>query len=463
MRSPGSEPGRPTASAGTARWWTRRLPWPGHRPGTGRHDRLIPWSTTSSWRAIPTRTRGCRTWSGSRWGRPASSSRRRSRGRGRARCTAIGPRSGRPTRKSWNGTPSASCTRRGPAIDLVLARARENRSQLVITRARGREVIFWQSPRTAKQARPGVHLPTARAHGQVLDILVDTGEKYPYAFAAQQATTRRQRLAAGDYAVELDGDVVAAVERKTLEDLAGSLLSGKLRYALADLAALPRAAVVVEDRYSRLFKLPHRPGARVAEAWPRRRRGSRRAVVFCETRPLAQEWTYRWLGACLAEVSAARATAGGGDIVHARHARSARAADPGGDARLGACPGHRDQRPRSHPGRRPPPFRPVGAVAGDDHRLSRSPGEARHGRRQGRYRTRGRAGASPGVVAGQPPPDLAVHRHGRLERAEHADQSAGHAQQQKVPRRDGQPALGARRRAERVGGPSGLLLEPCRG
>lgn len=35
-----------------------------------------------------------------------------------------------------------SCTRRGPAIDLVLARARENRSQLVVTRARGREMIF---------------------------------------------------------------------------------------------------------------------------------------------------------------------------------------------------------------------------------------------------------------------------------------------------------------------------------
>ena len=29
-------------------------------------------------------------------------------------------------------------------------------------------------------------------------------------------------------------------------------------------------------------------------------------IVFCETRPLAQEWTYRWLGACLAEMTAAQ-------------------------------------------------------------------------------------------------------------------------------------------------------------
>jgi hypothetical protein len=207
-----------------------------------------------------------------------------------------------------------ACSRRGPAVDLVLARARENRSQLVMTRARGREVLFWQSPRTAKQARPGVHLPTARAHGQVLDILVDSGEKYPYAFGSQQATTRRQRLAAGDYAVELDGRVVAAVERKTLEDLAGSLLSGKLTYALADLSALPRAAVVIEDRYSRLFKLTHTPGARVAEALAEAQaRFPSVPVVFCETRPLAQEWTYRWLGACLAELDAARATSAAED------------------------------------------------------------------------------------------------------------------------------------------------------
>ena len=72
-----------------------------------------------------------------------------------------------------------SCTRRGPAIDLVLERARENRSQFVIAQARGREMIFWQSPRTTKQARPAVRIPTARAHGQVLDIVVDTAEKYP--------------------------------------------------------------------------------------------------------------------------------------------------------------------------------------------------------------------------------------------------------------------------------------------
>ncbi|WP_353649576.1 histone-like nucleoid-structuring protein Lsr2 [Nakamurella sp. A5-74] len=205
--------------------------------------------------------------------------------------------------------PVRACTRRGPAIDLILERARENRSQFVVTMARGREMVFWQSPRTTKQARPNVTLPRARAHGQVLEILVDSAEKYPWRFSAQQATTRRQRLTAGDYAVELDGEVIAAVERKTLEDLASSLLNGKLRYAAAELATLPRGAIVVEDRYSKVFDLPHVAGATVAGALAElQARHPQIPVVFTESRPLAQEWSYRWLGACRAELLQHRAS-----------------------------------------------------------------------------------------------------------------------------------------------------------
>lgn len=60
---------------------------------------------------------------------------------------------------------------------MVLERGRENRSQIVLAVARRREMIFWQSPRTSKQARPAVSLPTARAHGQALVIVVDSSEK----------------------------------------------------------------------------------------------------------------------------------------------------------------------------------------------------------------------------------------------------------------------------------------------
>ena len=66
----------------------------------------------------------------------------------------------------------------------------------------------------------------------------------------------------------------------------------------AELAALPRAALVVEDRYSGIFKLDRVRPAMIADGlaelqvrWPNV------PIVFCETRPLAEEWTYRYLAA----------------------------------------------------------------------------------------------------------------------------------------------------------------------
>ena len=88
------------------------------------------------------------------------------------------------------------------------------------------------------------------------------------------------------------------MERKSLVDLVASLTGGKLRYAVAELAALPRAAVVVEDRYSPGVQArPVRPAlvadglAELQVRWPNV------PIVFCETRQLAEEWTYRFLAA----------------------------------------------------------------------------------------------------------------------------------------------------------------------
>ena len=208
---------------------------------------------------------------------------------------------------SWPSEPEIvervavrSCARRGVAIDLVLDRGRENRSQFVFTKARGREVIFWQSARTARQARPNVTVPKQRASGHVLEILVDSHERYPWRFNAQQASTVRRALLAGDYGVEVDGTVVAVVERKSLADLVSTLTGGKLRYLLAALAQSPRSALVVEDRYSAVFKLDRVRPAIVAEGLAEAQvRFPEIPIVFCETRPLAQEWTYRFLGAAL--------------------------------------------------------------------------------------------------------------------------------------------------------------------
>jgi hypothetical protein len=204
------------------------------------------------------------------------------------------------------------CRRRGPAVDLVLDRPRENRSQFVFTTLpSGREGIFWQTRKVASTARPGARIPGRRISelGGELHIVVDTRERYPYRFARQKASTERAALAAGDYAVRgRDGAVVAAVERKTVGDLAASLSNGSLVFELAKLAALGRAAVVVEEGYGRFVghASRHVPAgflpdllARVQVRYPEI------PVIFCENRALAEEWTFRWLGAALVESLAA--------------------------------------------------------------------------------------------------------------------------------------------------------------
>ncbi len=208
-----------------------------------------------------------------------------------------------------------SCVRRGVAIDMVLDRPRENRSQLVFTRlAGGREAIFWQTRKVVTTARPGARIPGRRASGiEELEIVEDTRERYPYRFTHQKARTVREALATGDYGVRGPaGGMVAVVERKSLADLAGGLNNGTLVFELARLAEAPRAAVVVEDRFSALVKYAHAPGgflpdmlARVQVRYPTV------AILFLETRALAEEWTFRYLAAALAEVMAEEEHEGG--------------------------------------------------------------------------------------------------------------------------------------------------------
>jgi hypothetical protein len=63
-----------------------------------------------------------------------------------------------------------------------------------------------------------------------------------------------------------------------------------------------RAAVVVEGRYSALFSLAHVPPAFIADGLARLQvRYPEIPVVFADSRKFAEEWTYRFLAAALAD------------------------------------------------------------------------------------------------------------------------------------------------------------------
>jgi hypothetical protein len=198
--------------------------------------------------------------------------------------------------------PIASIRRRGSAIDLVLDRPRLSRSQFVFTEAKGRPAIFWQTRKAAKAANPGGRIPRARAIAGTFEIAVDTRERYPYRFSGRPVSTARVTLPAGDYAILTEGDPIAAVERKTLENLATSLSDGTLVFQMQRLADVPSAALVVEGRYSALFKLEHVSGAWLADMLARLQlRYPEVPIVFADSRKFAEEWTYRYLAAALAE------------------------------------------------------------------------------------------------------------------------------------------------------------------
>lgn len=201
-------------------------------------------------------------------------------------------------------TPVRSCVRRGVAVDLVLDRYRENRSQFVVTTLQGgREGIFWQTAKTTRKTRPGMRLPTRRSAAGVLDVIVDTRERYAWKFERQQVTVSKRALTVGDYAVEVDGAVIGVVERKRLPELAANVVDGSLLVTLGELATARRAAIVVEDRWADVFRLTYVAPSMVAEMLAAAQvRYPNVPIVFCENRQLAQEWAYRFLGAAAAYV-----------------------------------------------------------------------------------------------------------------------------------------------------------------
>jgi hypothetical protein len=202
-------------------------------------------------------------------------------------------------------TPVLLCRRRGAAIDLVLDRPRQARSQFVFTQVKGREAIFWQTQKTARAANPGGRIPRRRALTDPVTITVDTRERYPYRFARQSAETVRATVSGGDYAIYApDGALIAAVERKSLENLASTLSDGTLAFQLQRLSELPLAAIVVEARYGAIFKLEHVNGNWLADQLARLQvRYPEVQFTFADTRPHAEDWTYSFLAAALADVA----------------------------------------------------------------------------------------------------------------------------------------------------------------
>lgn len=191
------------------------------------------------------------------------------------------------------------CRRRGRAVDLLLRRRQRRRCMVVWTQNRqGRTLIFWRSAASMQGARPGVRVPQARALRQRLTVAVDNREQYAWKFAGHRVQLVRRSLPVGDYGMFEGDELIAAVERKRIDDLATSAVSGRLTFALQELSVLPFAAVVVEGRLSDLMKKKEvRSGWLLNLVAALQIQFHRVTWMFAETRAIGEDYAYRWLSA----------------------------------------------------------------------------------------------------------------------------------------------------------------------
>jgi len=195
---------------------------------------------------------------------------------------------------------------RGRRISVVLDRKRFKRCDFLFLKKsyKGRpgenyEQIFWLTQRSIEQHRPAFKLVSRKGDTEMV-VRIHSNEKYPWRFL--NAVTERGTISAGDYAL-IDGDnMLAVVERKTLDNLLADFgTMPVLHQRLAELAAHDNHALVIEAPYADFLspkKIHHyNPGfcaKAIAELYalhPHLR------IVFCANRKVANEWTRHFFAA----------------------------------------------------------------------------------------------------------------------------------------------------------------------
>ncbi len=127
-------------------------------------------------------------------------------------------------------------------------------------------------------------------------IIVDTREQQPFSFPEDQFITEFAKLDQGDYSIK-GFESIIAIERKSLEDFANSVMLTRFWNELGRLRGYQRAAVVVEATRADILAQKYRSAIK-----PESLLGAEIAifadfgvsVVWASTRPLAVDFTRRF-------------------------------------------------------------------------------------------------------------------------------------------------------------------------
>jgi len=195
---------------------------------------------------------------------------------------------------------------RGRRLSVVLDRKRYKRCDFLFLAkpykdrpGESYEQIFWLTQKAIMQHRP-VYKLVSRSSRTVFTVHIDSNERYPWSFPGM--VTKRASLPIGDYALMDGDDIIALVERKTLDNLLADFgVMPVLHQKLAELATYQNNAMVIEVPYADFLnpaKVHHYTAGFCAKAvaelhalHPNLR------IVYCANRKVANEWTRHYFAA----------------------------------------------------------------------------------------------------------------------------------------------------------------------
>jgi hypothetical protein len=201
--------------------------------------------------------------------------------------------------------PVAHLARLGRKLSVTLDRAQRKRCEFLIVEKPRKdggtyEQVFFRTEAAVRAHKSSKYAELSNRPNEDIEVAIDSAERYPWLFPG--STVRRRKLPVGDYALIHDERPLAIVERKTLENLLGDFAELKgLHQQLAELAAWPHAALVIEAQYAD-FGNPDKIG-RWTGAHLLRVLGELPALfpnvqcVFAGNRKLANVWAQRWFAA----------------------------------------------------------------------------------------------------------------------------------------------------------------------
>ncbi len=202
--------------------------------------------------------------------------------------------------KEIERVPVKKLTQYGKRIVLILDRKLKKRCDFIILRKKYKnkegeyEQIFWRTQKGIQERKMRVRFSTKKE--KELEIIVDPRERYAWKFNGKVI---KKALPVGDYALMVNGEIVAVIERKTFNDMLHNFSNLPLMHQrLLELETYKYSALVIEATYSDFLNpkkvLYFSPSfcakalAEISTLHPNLQ------VVFAGGRKMAREWSLRF-------------------------------------------------------------------------------------------------------------------------------------------------------------------------